>query len=162
MPAEQVGLGLCAAGVAVAAGLVLAVALSGYGLVASGATVLMAAAAARAYAVASGGRLQRGVAPLVLLIVAGTLACLGLLVLVDAWHAFDLFGPELLRMSRVDFLRWALTSRAVLADYAPHAAVAAGGALLGSATAVPLVRATVAEGRPGLVEHGSRAPRVLA
>lgn len=148
LPPERVGLGMAAATVAAGAALVGTVALSGYGPVAAATTLLLATGAPRAYVAASGGRLQRGVAPLVMLIVAGTLACVGLVVFVDAWHAYDLFGGDVLGLGRVEFLRWALTSRAVLADYTAHAALAAAGAVLGSATAWPLVRATLHADRP--------------
>lgn len=144
LPPERVGLGLAAAGVAVGAAVVLAAGLSGRGWIAAAATVPMAAVAAQAYAVASGGRLQRGVAPLVMLLVSGSLACVILLVFIDAWHAYDLFGPDLLRVSRPDFLRWALTSPAVLADYRGSAALAAAGTVLGALTALPRIRATLA------------------
>lgn len=147
MPQERVGLGIAAAAVAVLAALVVAVALSGYGPVAAASTVLLTAGAARAYGAASGGRLQRGVALLVMLVASGTVATVGLLVFVDAWHAYDLLG-EVLGVRRDEFLRWALTSPAVLADYGVAAAVAAAGAGLGALTAVPRIRATLRAPRP--------------
>lgn len=147
LPEERVGLGMAAAAVAAGAAVVLAVALSRLGPIAAAGTLPLVAGAARAYAAASGGRLHRGVAPLVMLTVSGTLLVVGLLVVVDAWHAYDVFGPDLLEVGRADFVRWALTSRAVLADYAPHLAVAVACSTLGALTAWPLVRATLADQR---------------
>lgn len=144
LPPERVDLGMAAATVAAAAALVVAVALSGTGLLASASTVLLAAGAPRAYALASGGRLQRGVGPLVMLLVAGGLAIVASAVFVDAWHAYDLLGEELIGRGRGQFLAWALTSRAVLGDYVGSAWLAGAGLVLGAATAVPLIRATLA------------------
>jgi hypothetical protein len=117
VPRERVALGLLAALVAVAVGVVLTVVIWRAGYIASITSLAIAIGAVYLYSLAAGSPPRKGLAPVILIVLLGVVLSFFAVVASDLLDAYDKLGLTASGVSQSDFVRDNIFNAELLKEY---------------------------------------------